>query len=74
MKTLRLMAIVGCLVLAFAAPLAAESAESAKDDEIQFTDLYEQTLQFIEYYETIELTSEDEGEVSVVAELVEVLG
>ena len=40
----------------------AENAENAEIDEIdiEFTDVKEQTLQFMKYYETIELTPEQE--------------
>jgi hypothetical protein len=44
-----------------ASPLAAASSEPAAKKKIEFTDVREQTVQFIRYYETIELTKEQEA-------------
>ena len=39
---------------------ATSPGPEAEEVDVQFTDVYEQTLQFIEYYETIELTPAQE--------------
>ena len=50
--------------LVFASSSLAASANQKKDDpaqiDIEFTDVQKQTLQFIDYYETIELTREQD--------------
>ena len=56
---IRHKAALVAILLCSALSLSGAPAQKANPD-IEFTDAYEQTLQFIEYYENIELTAEQE--------------
>lgn len=52
--------LISLLLASTTLSLSRSAAQETRDVDIEFTDVYEQTVQFIEYYETIELTPEQD--------------